>query len=309
MSNNSNILNISLIYLSMAKNNTICQPDGGYSCVSTVPLTGIHSYPAIFSYPDNPPLNHWPNIISIIQSKQQQQNQHLVSTASSIYGKDYQGSSYKYGTTKSSMSNTMKLNSNLEYCNSVESFDSTYSAFSMGSTTTNNTANINNVTTAVGNSTANPNNPNNNLLQSQLGNSSTGDLNSAINKNEPTVSTNKTVISDRTSISSLTNAASLLMGTRRYNERRKRGKLSSNLKDNILDKDANQTLDETNSIPFFFYDWKVSVSYYMIKVDPEVVIVLIYECQNKDPVIIDFLSRLVNCLRNVTLFEQIKVDW
>ncbi|OUM66359.1 hypothetical protein PIROE2DRAFT_40845, partial [Piromyces sp. E2] len=77
----------------------------------------------------------------------------------------------------------------------------------------------------------------------------------------------------------------------------------------IQSKQKHRHLDETSTVPFFFYDWKISISYYMIKVDPEVIIVLIYECQNKDPTIIDFLTKLVACLRNVTLFEQLKVDW
>ncbi|ORX82436.1 hypothetical protein BCR32DRAFT_244177 [Anaeromyces robustus] len=211
VSKNNNILNISFIYSSLSKNTSI-RPDGGYSCISTVPLTGIHSYPAIFSFPNEPPLNHWPNIISIIQSKQKH-HQYLQTDS---FNKD---SSSKYSRKT------------LEY----------YSA----------------------------------------------------------------------SISSLSNAASYLMGTRRYNEKRKRMvKSLSNSKDNSgTDKDISQSLDETSTVPFFFYDWKISISYYMIKVDPDVIIVLIYECQNKDPTIIDFLTKLVACLRNVTLFEQLKVDW
>jgi len=258
VSKNNNILNISFIYSSLSKNTSI-RPDGGYSCISTVPLTGIHSYPAIFSFPNEPPLNHWPNIISIIQSKQKH---------------------HQYSQTDST--NTSKYNrKTLEYCNSIDSINSTFSSYSIGSTATSNTNNNNN---------------NNN------------------NNNGSTLSTNPSsqkLISDSASISSLSNAASYLMGTRRYSDKRKRNAKSvSSSKDNSgADKDTSQSLDETSTVPFFFYDWKISISYYMIKVDPEVIIVLIYECQNKDPMIIDFLTKLVACLRNVTLFEQLKVDW
>jgi len=251
VSKNNNILNISFIYSSLSKNTSI-RPDGGYSCISTVPLTGIHSYPAIFSFPNEPPLNHWPNIISIIQSKQKH---------------------HQYSQTDST--STSKYNrKTLEYCNSIDSINSTFSSYSIGSTATSNTNN---------NTSANPS----------------------------TNPSSQKLISDSASISSLSNAASYLMGTRRYNDKRKRNAKSiSNSKDNSgADKDTSQSLDETSTVPFFFYDWKISISYYMIKVDPEVIIVLIYECQNKDPAIIDFLTKLVACLRNVTLFEQLKVDW
>jgi len=256
VSKNNNILNISFIYSSLSKNTSI-RPDGGYSCISSVPLTGIHSYPAIFSFPNEPPLNHWPNIISIIQSKQKHQQYSQTDSLN------------KDGTSKYNR----KMGSTLEYCNSIDSINSTFSSYSMGSTATSNT-----------NNNTSGNNSNNLTTQK---------------------------ISDSASISSLTNAASYLMGTRRFTEKRKRSaKSNSNGKDNSgADKDITQSLDETSTVPFFFYDWKISISYYMIKVDPEVIIVLIYECQNKDPAIVDFLTKLVACLRNVTLFEQLKVDW
>eukprot|EP01111_Echinosteliopsis_oligospora_P014264 TRINITY_DN5340_c0_g1_i1.p1 TRINITY_DN5340_c0_g1~~TRINITY_DN5340_c0_g1_i1.p1 ORF type:complete len:461 (-),score=71.49 TRINITY_DN5340_c0_g1_i1:10-1392(-) len=57
--------NISLIYES--KGGSYCAT--GYSCVSNEPLTGLGSWPCIFSYPkENAPLQHWPNIISIISA-------------------------------------------------------------------------------------------------------------------------------------------------------------------------------------------------------------------------------------------------
>eukprot|EP00842_Homolaphlyctis_polyrhiza_P004247 jgi/Hompol1/4823/HPOL_003969-RA len=51
-------------------------PDGmsfsdGFACarsVSQEPLTGIKRFPAILSHPKEAPLEHWPNIISILQS-------------------------------------------------------------------------------------------------------------------------------------------------------------------------------------------------------------------------------------------------
>jgi len=46
----------------------------GYSCnkEDDAPPTGLNSWPAIFSYPkDSPPLQHWPNIISIIMDHYQ----------------------------------------------------------------------------------------------------------------------------------------------------------------------------------------------------------------------------------------------
>jgi len=272
VSKNNNILNISFIYSSLSKNASI-RPDGGYSCISTVPLTGIHSYPAIFSFPNEPPLNHWPNIISIIQSKQKH---HQCSQTDS----------------------SRKMGSTLEYCNSIDSINSTFSSFSMGSTATTNTNNIN----SNNNNTSTNNNNNSNISPTST---------TTINGNISFSNQNSQKLSDSASISSLSNAASYLIGTRRYNDKRKRATKSySNSKDNSgADKDINQSLDETSTVPFFFYDWKISISYYMIKVDPDVIIVLIYECQNKDPAIIDFLTKLVACLRNVTLFEQLKVDW
>jgi hypothetical protein len=273
VSKNDNILNISFIYSSLSKNTSI-RPDGGYSCISTVPLTGIHSYPAIFSFPNDPPLNHWPNIISIIQSKQKHQQ---YSQTDSL--------------NKDNITKYRKMGSTLEYCNSIDSINSTYSSYSIGST----------VTSTTNNNNTNNINSNNNSTLNNLNNG-----NPSTNNNS---STQK--ISDSASISSLSNAASYLIGSRRFSDKRKRSSKSiSNGKDNSgMDKDTSQSLDETSMVPFFFYDWKISISYYMIKVDPEVIIVLIYECQNKDPAIIDFLTKLVACLRNVTLFEQLKVDW
>jgi len=183
------------------------------------------------------------------------------------------------------------MGSTLEYCNSIDSINSTYSSYSIGST----------VTSTTNNNNTNNINSNNNSTLNNLNNG-----NPSTNNNS---STQK--ISDSASISSLSNAASYLIGSRRFSDKRKRSSKSiSNGKDNSgMDKDTSQSLDETSMVPFFFYDWKISISYYMIKVDPEVIIVLIYECQNKDPAIIDFLTKLVACLRNVTLFEQLKVDW
>ena len=278
VSSNNNILNISFIYSSLSKNNSI-RPDGGYSCVSTVPLTGIHSYPAIFSFPNEPPLNHWPNIISIIQTKQKHRQYSQNDSTSSKYNRK-----------------------TLEYCNSIDSINSTFSSYSIGSTATTITNNNNNmnITSSSNNNNSSSNNSNNN------NNSNTAPNITSTN------SSNQKIISDTASISSLSNAASYLMGTRRTDKRKRNSRsLSfSNPKDSSgADKDTSQSLDETSTVPFFFYDWKISISYYLIKVDPEVIIVLIYECQNKDPAIIDFLTRLVACLRNVTLFEQLKVDW
>jgi hypothetical protein len=349
VSKNNNIFNISFIYSSNSKNTSI-RPDGGYSCISTVPLTGIHSYPAIFSFPNEPPLNHWPNIISIIQSKQKQQHQHQHHHHHQHYSQIDSLNRDKDSITKynnnNSNNNNRKTSSTLEYCNSVDSINSSFSSFSMISTATSNTNNLNNLNNPNPNnsnsnntstpSNLNPNNINNGvntLTNTNINtntNTNTNTNNTNINTNINTTTTNNNnnntnntnnnnnsssqKISDSTSISSLSNAASYLIGARRFAEKRKRSSKSSinsnSNKDNSgMEKDTSQSLDETNTVPFFFYDWKISISYYMIKVDPEVIIVLIYECQNKDPIIIDFLTKLAACLRNVTLFEQLKVDW
>jgi len=59
----TNAYNISLILECRGK--PYCKD--GYTCDrSEDPPTGINSWPAIFSYPKEPPRDHWPNIVSII---------------------------------------------------------------------------------------------------------------------------------------------------------------------------------------------------------------------------------------------------
>ncbi|RKO90686.1 hypothetical protein BDK51DRAFT_30514 [Blyttiomyces helicus] len=60
--------NISLIYLitddkPFFRNGYACCPPGSYE-----KPTGIQSFPAVCSFPSSPPMEHWPNIISILQS-------------------------------------------------------------------------------------------------------------------------------------------------------------------------------------------------------------------------------------------------
>ncbi|KND02988.1 uncharacterized protein SPPG_02062 [Spizellomyces punctatus DAOM BR117] len=61
--------NISLIYL-IRPNIPFCAE--GYTCskrTTNEQLTGIQSFPAICSVPSDPPMEHWPNMISILQQE------------------------------------------------------------------------------------------------------------------------------------------------------------------------------------------------------------------------------------------------
>ncbi|KAJ9060776.1 hypothetical protein DSO57_1027257 [Entomophthora muscae] len=45
----------------------------GFECLMTPyqPPSGLESFPCIFSYPEDPPLDHWPNLVSMIMSDNQ----------------------------------------------------------------------------------------------------------------------------------------------------------------------------------------------------------------------------------------------
>ncbi|KAL2917413.1 hypothetical protein HK105_203078 [Polyrhizophydium stewartii] len=61
-------MNVSLIYVVP---NNLAFSDGyafHSSAADAKPPSGVRRFPAILSYPEDPPLDHWPNIISILQS-------------------------------------------------------------------------------------------------------------------------------------------------------------------------------------------------------------------------------------------------
>eukprot|EP01112_Ceratiomyxa_fruticulosa_P017246 TRINITY_DN5341_c0_g1_i1.p1 TRINITY_DN5341_c0_g1~~TRINITY_DN5341_c0_g1_i1.p1 ORF type:complete len:515 (+),score=72.40 TRINITY_DN5341_c0_g1_i1:126-1670(+) len=58
----------------------------GYSCISSDPPTGINSFPAIFSFPKEPPiLEHWPTLISLVMQNDEELSTQPVSECVYFY--------------------------------------------------------------------------------------------------------------------------------------------------------------------------------------------------------------------------------